>query len=707
MSHSHSSHRQQALHPALPVVETAGATPLDRDYLAAIVSGSRDAIVGKDLRGIVTSWNQGAEALFGYRAEEMLGQPIERLFPSERRHEEADILNRLRRGERMEILETQRLTRSGQLIDVSITISPIRDSSGRIVGASKIARDITALKQREREITRLSSLYNARNGISRAIVRTRDRDALFRCICSTLVEQGHFRMAWVGWHDPHRRRLEPVASAGDAQGYLDSIQVATDDSPQGRGPSGTAFRTGRPCTCNDLLADPIAAPWHEAMRRRGLRASVSLPIQLEGQTCAMLNVYSEHVGFFQAQEVALLEEAASDISFALGLFERERLREQAERTLRSEKQFSDTMLESMPGIIYFYDESGHFLRWNHNFETVSGYSPAEISRMSPLDFFAPEEQATLAARISSVFERGADSVEANFRTRDGKLLPYFFTGRKTLYEGRPCLVGMGIDVSESRRARLEQARRERAEAADQIKSAFLATMSHELRTPLNSIIGFTDIVLQGMAGPLNSEQTDQLEMVRRSARHLLALVNDVLDISKIEAGQLRMARVPFDPLASMRRVCDLVTPQAAAKGLRLQATLPVHAGTMIGDQRRFEQILLNLLANGIKFTERGSITLSAELSTTPAGAGSASGSWLHIVVADTGIGIRPEQFADLFQPFRQLETGLSRSHEGTGLGLAICHRLTMLMGGRIAVASEVGRGSSFSLSLPLEEPASP
>lgn len=233
--------------------------------------------------------------------------------------------------------------------------------------------------------------------------------------------------------------------------------------------------------------------------------------------------------------------------------------------------------------------------------------------------------------------------------------------------------------------------KERAEAADRLKSAFLATMSHELRTPLNSIIGFTGIILQGLAGPLTPEQNKQLEMVRGSARHLLALINDVLDISKIEAGQLEVTCEPFDLRASIVKVVDIVRPLAEKKELTLRMELAPEIGSWVSDPRRVDQILINLLNNAIKFTERGYVALSAEL----------AADFLCISVSDTGIGIKMEDFQKLFQPFRQIDTGLARNHEGTGLGLAICGRLTELLGGRINVESEPGIGTTFTVTLPI------
>jgi len=560
-------------------------------------------------------------------------------------------------------------------------------------------------------------------------------------------------------------------------------------------------------------------------------------------------------------EVAL-RAAAADVSFALNHLSGDEARErkiseraiserevserkQAQASAEVEHRFANDLIEAMPGIFYLYDERGRFLRWNSNFERVSGYSGQEIARMHPLDFFAKDERALLEQRIGEVFTKGEATVEASLLSKQGHVTPHFFTGKRLELDGQLRLVGVGVDIAERKHAedalkkteeryrstldtilegcqlldfdwrylylnpaaaiqnrrsnaellgrrmpeawpgieasnvfsmlrrcmderigvrsetefefedghkswfdvraqpvpegifvlsvdvsehrRAEQALRdlnetlerkvlartrdldaakERAEAADRVKSAFLATMSHELRTPLNSILGFTGIVLKGMAGPLNAEQAKQLGMVQGSARHLLDLINDVLDISKIEAGQLEIRCLPFDLRASIARVTGSVTPLAEKKGLWLRVIEPSLPVPMLSDQRRVEQVLLNLLNNAIKFTERGGVTLTATLvdDFEPAHAVKAIRA-VRLEISDTGIGMRREDLASLFQPFRQIDSGLQRQHEGTGLGLAICRRLTGLLGGTIVAESTLGQGSSFSAVLPLERRA--
>jgi signal transduction histidine kinase len=244
--------------------------------------------------------------------------------------------------------------------------------------------------------------------------------------------------------------------------------------------------------------------------------------------------------------------------------------------------------------------------------------------------------------------------------------------------------------------------KEAAESADRAKSSFVATMSHELRTPLTAVIGYTDLVLGGTSGPLTEKQRQQLGTVRSSADHLLALINDALDIARIDANQLQLASDPVDAEASIRKVAGIMQPLADARGLYLEVAISGPLGTLVGDARRLEQILLNLLGNAIKFTGAGGVTLRAMRGRDAKGT-----EVLRLEVADTGPGIRAEDLPRLFRPFSQLRATRAQAAQGTGLGLAICRSLAEMMGGSIGVESRQGAGSTFTVMLPVLPPAQP
>jgi signal transduction histidine kinase/sensor domain CHASE-containing protein len=289
-----------------------------------------------------------------------------------------------------------------------------------------------------------------------------------------------------------------------------------------------------------------------------------------------------------------------------------------------------------------------------------------------------------------------DSTEVELLEDLGRNISHGMTAIRTRQER-----AMAISALEHARQELEarvasrtrelRTAKDAAEAADRAKSAFLANMSHELRTPLNSIIGFTGLLHQGLAGPVNEEQRKQLGMVQNSGRHLLALINDVLDLSKIEAGQLEVRRETFNLRELIEASVSSFVPQLQRKHLTVTVDAAPEVGEMTGDRRRVEQILTNLLSNAIKFTESGSVTVRACL----------QGAWLRIEVADTGIGIDAAHREQLFRPFSQIDSGIARRHEGTGLGLSICRHLVELMGGAIDLDSQPGSGSTFYFTLPL------
>ena len=410
----------------------------------------------------------------------------------------------------------------------------------------------------------------------------------------------------------------------------------------------------------------------------------------------------------------------------------------AERTqaLRREHRFALGLIDSLPGVFYLYDQNMKFLRWNKNLERVLGYSHEEIAGLSPLDLFAGTQKELLHAKIQEVFARGASHVEAEFRCKNGATIPYFFTGLKTEIDQRSCLIGIGIDISarkrleqeltemnatlESRvaertrelqesRLELEQlvhdlnlkgveltAANEKLQEVDRLKSMFIASMSHELRTPLNSVIGYSSIILNEWLGPLLPVQKDNLAIILRAGKHLLSLINDVIDVSKIEAGQIEVRLEEFDLFDLVTEAAQQLEPEIRRKGLEFRVgNLHLAAQT---DRRRLLQATLNLLSNAMKYTESGSIELTVRHDET----------WVEIAVTDTGIGIEDKDAKLIFRPFQRLDSMLRGTVSGTGLGLYLTSKLVSeILGGTVGFISQPGKGSTFTLRVPVRPGAQP
>jgi hypothetical protein len=233
---------------------------------------------------------------------------------------------------------------------------------------------------------------------------------------------------------------------------------------------------------------------------------------------------------------------------------------------------------------------------------------------------------------------------------------------------------------------------EQLQEADKLKSIFLASMSHELRTPLNSIIGFTGILLMGMVGDLSEEQRKQLQIIDKNSKHLLQMINEILDISKIEADKVELALEQFDACQVVGELVETLEPKTKEKELYLQTNMPAKLEVFL-DKRRFKQIILNLLSNAIKFTEKGGININLEIK---------DGNKLQLTVSDTGIGLDPKSLKKIFQPFQQIDSTLTKKYDGTGLGLHLTNKIVTLFAGQIEVKSKLGKGTTFQVILPIE-----
>ena len=400
------------------------------------------------------------------------------------------------------------------------------------------------------------------------------------------------------------------------------------------------------------------------------------------------------------------------------------------------RQWLSAIIESCDDAIIGKDLSGRILSWHAGATRLYGLTSEEaigrhISELAPSDY--QEEVSTILRDVA----RGQrlDHLETVRCHRDGEILNVLLTVNP-IEDGRGRVIGsvsVVRDISERKRMQKEQAayaqllecqnleleaQKEELEAqqqellevnryleeaqskavgASKAKSEFLANMSHELRTPLNAIIGFTQRLLKRLAETIPERDLDALQTVEHNAKHLLELINDILDFSKIEAGKMRLDLMAFDLTAAIREVVKQISPLADGKPIEIGLELPDRPMQIHADRVKVKQIVSNLFSNAIKYTDRGQVTISVDESTDLD-----PGRMARVVVCDTGIGIRPEDQKRLFQEFTQLDGSATRRAGGTGLGLVITTQYVEMHGGRIEVESSFGRGSRFTVLLPLE-----
>jgi len=358
---------------------------------------------------------------------------------------------------------------------------------------------------------------------------------------------------------------------------------------------------------------------------------------------------------------------------------------------QEQKQYFAELVSNSPVAIVTADVPGNVVACNPAFEKMYGYREAEVVGRNLDDLITTEATRTeaLANTEEALAQRPVQKISQR-RRKDGTLVDVEVLGVPVVVNGRRVgLMALYHDISELLRARKD------AEAANSAKSHFLASMSHELRTPLNAIIGYSEMLQEDAQDRNDAATVADLQKIHGAGKHLLSLINDVLDLSKIEAGKMQLYVEAFDVAPLIQQVATTVQPLVEKNGNRLTVRCAADAGAMRSDATRLRQVLLNLLSNASKFTERGEITLEVLR----------QGPTLVFRVRDTGIGMTPEQLGRLFEAFAQAEASTASKYGGTGLGLAISRRFCQLMGGDVAVESAAGKGSTFTVRLPADAPA--
>jgi PAS domain S-box-containing protein len=702
--------------------------------LAAIIESSDDAIVSNDPNGFIKSWNRAAERMFGYTEAEAVGRHITLIIPADRLAEEDFILSKIRRGERVEHFETIRQRKDGSQLPISLTVSPVRDGAGRVIGASKIARDITertlaAARLAEAQaaqaelLRRLLTLVSA----SGTLLGSPGIDATVEGTVS-LARELVVADAYALWRfDAYTNEWRPIATTGLSPEFIEEARAVQAPRQE------LSFRD--PLVVDDVETSPILEVRRDAYRREGITSAIIVPLTIRGVPNGTLVFYSKHRRTFTGVEIetarALGNLAAAGITTAELYDEQRRSREQAD----------------------FLGEVGTALAssldWRRALEAVARLAVPRIGDWCTVDLkSASGEFERIAAAHRDPEKtpvawqmqvRGAGSeppcgVEAVVGTGHSVALPYvtetvlsemaggdadWVRTMQTLglvsymcvpirVQDRP--IG-AITFASSERGRhytdadlrfaeqvalrvglaIENARAyQEAREASRLKDEFLATLSHELRTPLNTLLGYARMMQSGVIA--EDRQARAIEVIERNATSLSQIVADVLDVSRIISGKLRLDIQQVDVGPVVREALETVRPAAEAKQIRIVTSLESMDNVVNADAARLQQVLWNLLSNGVKFTPPGGridihVRQVADL--------------VEIEVTDSGIGIAPDFLPYVFDRFRQGDSRFSREHGGLGLGLAIARHIVEMHGGRIDASSAgAGRGATFRVALP-------
>ncbi|HMF98372.1 MAG TPA: ATP-binding protein [Vicinamibacterales bacterium] len=704
--------------------------------LAAIVESSSDAIVSKDLNGIITSWNRGAEQLFGYTAADAIGRSITILIPSDRLAEEDMVLSRVRRGERVEHFDTIRRRKDGTTVAISLTVSPIRDAAGTIVGASKIARDISDRKRIEAELHELHDRLIDLASASASILGSPDSNAVLSA--SIDVARAVFSSdAYAFWRLDATGPWRVVRSAGVSEEFAARVV------PRDAEPARPVRLFPDPLIFEDVAGAAELGDLREAFRQEGIVSMIVFPLAIRGARTGTMVFYSRQRRPYRDVDVQVGRALANLTAAALTtaeLYEQQRhARDEADHArqqatfladastaLSASLDYESTLRSlatmAVPAIadwcaVDIVGEHGALQRL-----AVAQVDPRKLApgrsveQRYPMDPDAPggvhavirNGTAAYLSRIPASTLAAAVGDEDRLRVmRELNLTSYMCVplmahgkafGAITFVSAESGREYTGDDLRFARelaaRASLavENARAyTRANEASRLKDEFLATLSHELRTPLNAVLGYTRMLRLQML-PEGKVQP-ALDIIERNATALKQMIEDVLEVSRIVAGRLRLNVETVDLPLILNDAVATVTPAADAKGVRVETVIDPLTTPVFGDADRLQQVVWNLLSNAIKFTPRGG-RVQLRLSQV--------NSHVEVTVSDTGRGIEPEFLPFVFERFRQADATFARQHGGLGLGLAIAKQLTELHGGTVTAASGgPGKGATFTVRLPL------
>jgi PAS domain S-box-containing protein len=563
-----------------------------------------------------------------------------------------------------------------------------------------IYRDFMEHKSMEKKINQQNTYLTALHETTLDLVNRLDLPDLLKAIVSKAGELIGASHGFVHLTEPERTETIVKAGIGIFEEHI-GVPVKL-----GEGLIGRVWQTGQPVVVKDYSSwpDRLPNPVFDS-----LCAVVGIPLKIDSQILGIFGLaYVEKDRTFGSEEIALLNQFARLASIALYNAQLYiAVQQELVGRKRLEEQFRN-LLELAPQAIVVIDESGKILLINSETEKLFGYTREELL-MQPVEILMPDRFRDKHPKhrtnyfVDPKIRPMGMGLELYGRRKDGSEFSLEIGLSPLLTETDTWVIAAIQDITDrrEREKQLREAKRA-AEDANQAKSQFLAAMSHELRTPLNAIIGFSEILVDQTFGPLNDKQSRQVNNILTSGRHLLQLINDILDIAKIEAGHMQLDLSQFDVGTTLRDIQAIVKTLANKKNITLTIEVESSIPRVTGDQSKFKQILHNLLSNAIKFThEGGKVTVRAMVEKK----GGALPSDVKISVIDSGIGIKAEDQERIFMEFEQVDSSYARKQQGTGLGLALTRKLVELHGGRVWVESEgEGRGSTFSFQIPIVQP---
>jgi PAS domain S-box-containing protein len=658
-----------------------------QSLLAAIVASSDDAIISKTLDGRITSWNKGAERLFGYTAHEAVGKSIELIVPPDRRDEEARILDRLRHGDRVDHLEVVRLRKDGKRVEVAITISPVHDRHGSIIGASTTARDVTTRKAWEHDLVRSEEAQRLLVGIHDATRGLQDPATVMREIVHKVGEHFHVVRCAYGEVSPEQDELTVT------RGYTRGVPtVAGRYTLDAFGPLlAGELKAGRTAVVNDVRSDPLTdtATARDTYARMQIGSMVCVPLLRSGRLSAILLMCDDRPRRWTADEAHLLEQVAERTLYAV-----ESAR--ANASLRENRDVLALALSAGRMGVWTRDLTGDRVWWSPELARLLGLSQTPPSRAAVISLLHPDDMQAVLREVDDAVAQQRD-FHAEFRFRHaltGELRWLEARGR-AIYaaDGTPqMLFGLGIDTTEYKRAM------EALKEADRRKDEFLATLAHELRNPLAPISSGLHI-LRTAGGNVQTTRMAR-EIMERQVQQMVRLVDDLLDVARITTGKVELRCEVIDIADAITDAIETSRPLIESHGQTVSVTLPREPVHVNADRTRLAQVFANLLNNSAKFSDRGTsiaITLAHD------------GGDAVVRVRDQGAGIESAFLPKIFDMFGQADLGSGRTKgAGLGIGLSLVKRIAEMHGGAVQAFSEgPGRGSEFVVRLPAAEAERP